>query len=92
MRIDLVSVDVERVTTRPSHDRLRRGECPELLAEVRDLDLQRIGGVAWLIVAPQHIRESAGAERLTGSQQQRGQQRAGKAAADLDQACPVLLR
>jgi hypothetical protein len=65
--VDLLALDIERVATRTSNNRLRRRQSPELLAEMRDLALQCVRRVPRLVVTPQHVGERARTDGLAGA-------------------------
>ncbi len=91
-RVDGLGLDVERVASRPSDDRLPGRRCArrKRLPQVGDLDLERVRRVAGLVVTPQELHQRAGADRFTGVEQQSDEQRARDATPDLDLALSLL--
>ena len=69
--VDVVGAGVQGVAGFGGED--RRG--PEGAAQLADLGLQGVGRVGRLPVAPQHVDQPVGADRLPRPQRQQGQQR-----------------
>jgi hypothetical protein len=69
--VDVVGTGVQGVAGFGGEDRRR----PEDAAQLADLGLQGVGRVGRLPVAPQHVDQPVGADRLPRPQRQQGQQR-----------------